>query len=173
MQLDDCFEIGYVLKPHGLKGAVHILLDVDDPAKYNNMESVIVKIDGNLVPFFISTIQINGKKGIIHFEEVNSLDEANALKSCLLLLPISALPKLAQNQFYYHDVIGFTIVDQNHGSLGVIENIITGGNQDLICMEYRGKEILIPIVDDIVSHASHETKEVYVCLPDGLLEIYL
>lgn len=173
MQHDEYFEIGYILKPHGLKGAVNIQLDVDDPTKYNKMESVIVGIDDNLVPFFISSFQINGIKGILHLEDINSIQEAENLNSCPLLLPIKLLPKLDKNQFYYHEVIGYTIVDQQHGILGEIENIFTGGKQDLISMKYKGKEVLIPISDEVVGKADHKKREVYVSLPVGLLEIYI
>jgi len=173
MQLDDYFEIGYILKPHGLRGAVNIQMDVDDPMKYKGMESVIVKVDNNLVPFFISSLQINGVKGILHLAEISSYDEAKELKSCSLMLPLDQLPKLDENQFYYHEVIGYKIVDRVRGALGTIENITSGGKQDLIAMEYKDKEILIPVTDEIVIRADHEKKEVIVNLPDGLLEIYL
>ena len=173
MQLDDYFEIGYILKPHGLKGAVSILLDVDDPSKYKKMESVVVKMGEQLVPFLVSSLQINGNKAIMQFEEINSVEEAQELKSCTLMLPLELLPKLQNGKFYYHDVIGYKIIDEELGQLGLIENIITGGNQDLIVMKYKNKEILIPISKDIVLIANHEKKEVVVHLPDGLLEIYL
>lgn len=173
MQLEDYFEIGFVLKPHGLKGAVNIQFDVDDPTEYKKMESVVVKIDNNLIPFFISSLQINGNKGIISFKDIETIGQAHELKSCSLLLPLERLPVLGENQFYYHDVIGYTLLDNTKGELGVIENIITGGNQDLISMKYQDKEVLIPINDEIVGDANHENKEVYVSLPDGLLEIYL
>lgn len=173
MELDDYFEIGFVLKPHGLKGALNIQLDVDDPAEYKGMESVVVKQGSNLIPFFISSLQINGNKGILSLEDVNSIDQANELKSCSLLLPLEFLPKLGGHQFYYHDVIGFSIVDERKGKLGIIENIFTGGNQDLISMRYMEKEIMIPVNDEIVGEADHEKKELYVHLPEGLLEIYL
>lgn len=173
MLLDDYFEIGFILKPHGLKGALNIQLDVDDPTAYKKMESVIVKVGSNLIPFFISSLQINGKKGILSLEDVDSIDAATELNSCALLLPIGQLPKLGKNQFYYHEVIGYTIVDKTHGSLGILEQIISGGNQDLISMLYNEKEVLIPINDEIVSRADHSNKEVHVALPDGLLDIYL
>lgn len=173
MQLDDYFEIGYILKPHGLNGAVNIRMDADDPMKYKGMESVIVKIGNNLVPFFISTLQINGKKGILELEDVNSIEEANKLNSCPLLLPLELLPKLSGNQFYYHDVIGYKVIDHGTTELGVIENIFTEGNQDLISMKFQSKEVLIPVTDEIVGHADHSKKEVHVKLPEGLLEIYL
>jgi 16S rRNA processing protein RimM len=173
MQLDDYFEIGFILKPHGLKGAVNMLFDVDDPTKYKGMESVVVKIDTNLIPFFISSIQINGKKGIIKLEDINSLETAEELKSCPLMLPLELLPKLGKNQFYYHDVIGYNVIDDSKGSLGVIEHIYTGGIQDLISMKYKSIEVLIPVTDGVVKHADHEKHEIFVNLPEGLLEIYL
>jgi len=173
MVLDDCFEIGYILKPHGLKGALSIQLDVDDPSKYTKMESVIVGIGNNLIPFFISSLQIQGQKGIMSLEDVNSLDEAEKLKSCPLLLPLDLLPKLKKNQFYYHEVIGYQIIDTMKGQLGIIEFVFTAGNQDLISMKYQGKEVLIPINNKIVVHADHDKREVRVNLPDGLLDIYL
>jgi 16S rRNA processing protein RimM len=173
MQLDDYFEIGYILKPHGLKGAINILLDVDDPSKYAKMESVVVKIGEQLVPFLVSSLQIYGNKATMQFEEINSVEEAQKLKSCTLMLPLEQLPKLENGKFYYHDVIGYQITDKELGQLGPIENIITGGNQDLITMIYKNKEILIPVSKEIVLSANHEKKEVVVHLPDGLLNIYL
>ncbi len=173
MQLDDYFEIGYILKPHGLNGGVNIRMDADDPMKYKGMESVIVKIGINLVPFFIASLQINGNKGILQLEDVNTKEAADELKSCPLLLPLDQLPKLNGDQFYYHDVIGYKVIDHGKDELGIIDNIFTEGNQDLISMTYKGKEVLIPVNDEIVSHAVHSKKEVHVILPDGLLEIYL
>ena len=173
MSLENYFEIGRIIKPHGLKGALNIQFDVDDPAEYSEMESVLVENDSDLIPFFISTLQINGNKGIIKLEEINAIDEANELKKCRLFLPIETLPKLNDDQFYYHDVIGYTITDKIAGKLGAIKNIFTGGNQDLIEMSYKGKDILIPIADDIVGKADHQQKQLFVDLPDGLLDIYL
>lgn len=173
MQLDDYFEIGFIHKPHGLKGAVNILLDVDDPSKYINMESVVVLFGNDLVPFFVSSLRINGKKGIMTLEDVTSIEQALELKSCPIYLPIELLPPLKDDQFYYHDIIGHTIVDKQEGKLGVIENIYAEGNQDLIAMKYKGKEVLIPITKDIIIKADHEHKEVLASLPEGLLEIYL
>jgi 16S rRNA processing protein RimM len=173
MELDDCFEIGFIIKPHGLKGAVNIQLDVDDPSKYTKTESVIVKIGNSLVPFFISSLQIRGSKGILHLEDIDNIEKAEELKSCPLLLPLTLLPKLKKNQFYYHEVIGYAVTDISRGKLGTLESVFTTGNQDLISMMYKGKEVLIPVSDSIVLKADHAAKEVHVSLPEGLLEIYL
>ena len=173
MELDDCFEIGYILKPHGLKGAVNIHLDVDEPSKYAKMESVLVKMGDQLVPFFITYLALRGSKGIMELEDISSQQQATQLNSCTLMLPLKLLPSLDEHQFYYHDVIGYTIIDSIKGKLGIIESILTGGNQDLIVMRYKGKEVMIPVNDELVGKADHSRREVYTNLPEGLLEIYL
>ncbi len=173
MQLEDCYEIGFILKPHGLNGAVNIRLDVDEPKEYEQMESVFVRIGNELIPFFIESMQLTGSKGVIRFEDVDSLDEAERLRSCAVYLPLDQLPELGEGQFYYHDVIGYTVIDEEEGPLGVIRDVLSGGNQDLISMDYKKKEVLIPVTNDIVLRADHEKKAVFVRLPGGLLDIYL
>ena len=173
MMLDNYFEIGYVLKPHGLKGAISIWMDVDDPGKYTKMESVVIQVDNNPIPFFISTAQFHGKKDILQLEDITDLEGAARLKGCKLLLPLTQLPSLQTGQFYYHEVIGYQIEDINLGKLGIIQNIFSGGNQDLISMLYQDREVLIPINDETVGQADHQNKVVFVTLPQGLLDIYL
>lgn len=173
MTPDECFELGYIVRPHGLKGALQIHLDVDDPAKYSKMESVFILSGGNLVPFFIKSIQINGVKGILELDDVKSAEEAQVLKSCPLYLPLTLLPRLKKGQFYYHQVIGYTVVDKLQGPLGTIDGVFSSGAQDIINMNFREKEVLVPVSNEIVLYADHDLKQVHVQLPDGLLDIYL
>lgn len=176
MRIDDCYQLGYVTKPHGLHGEVHIFLDVDFPEEYNKLESVFVAYKNapqTLVPFFIDTLKLSGSKAIVKFEDIDTIEQAETLKEAQLFLPLEALPKLQEGQFYYHEIIGYTVHDKNEGELGVIQEIYALAGQDAIAMEYQGKEVLIPINDAIVLSADHEKQIVHVDLPDGLLAIYL
>ena len=40
-------------------------------------------------------------------------------------------------------------------------------------MKYKSIEVLIPVTHEVVKHADHEKHEIFVNLPEGLLEIYL
>ena len=173
MNKDSCFELGKIIKPHGLQGELQIHLDVDEPNSYKNLESVFVEIQDNLVPFFVESLSLNKNKGIIAFEDVESIEEAEKLRNHTLHLPLSLLPKLPDGKFYYHEVIGYIVVDKELGKLGTVESILTGKAQDLVEMSYQGKEILIPLIDEIVINANHEEKTLNVQLPEGLLDLYL
>lgn len=171
MRQDDCYQLGEVIKTHGLHGEVSILLDVDLPNEYQNLESVFLEQSGKLVPFFIDTIQINGNKALVHFEDIESLDEAKNLVKSKLFLPLSSLPELDEGQYYFHELIGCEVYE-NNAPLGKIEGIIDLNGNQLISVNAEGKEILIPLKDELLTHVDLQKKKVSVDLPEGLLDIY-
>ena len=183
MTLDECYELGYVIKPHGYRGEIMIFLDVDDPFEYATLASVFVQMNQQLVPFVVKQIQVLGEKrgqaqALLKLEDVNTGEQAAALKGCALYLPLDSLPSLGEDeeghpQFYFHEIIGFTIVDHQLGPLGVITNVYALEHQELIAMEYQRKEVLIPLNDEIVTGIDRDTCQVAVNLPDGLLDVYL
>lgn len=174
MQKSDCFALGKITKTHALKGEVIIFLDVDVPENYDNLEAIFLEIKGQLVPYIIEEFQARGKKSIIKFEDINSIEEAEKIVNADVFLPLKALPKLKGNQFYYHDVIGYEIKDITSGNtIGSLKAIYESTGQDLFAIEFEGKEILIPIVDDFIHQLNHDQKCIEVILPDGLLDVYL
>ncbi|MCD8539828.1 MAG: hypothetical protein LRY55_08725 [Leadbetterella sp.] len=104
MQKSECFSLGKITKTHALKGEVIIFLDVDAPEYYSELEAVFLEIKGQLVPYLIEELQIKGRKSILKFEDINTIEEAEAIVNAPVWLPLSALPELKGNQFYYHDV---------------------------------------------------------------------
>jgi 16S rRNA processing protein RimM len=72
MRKDDCFELGYISRPHGLNGSMVLVLDVDFPNQYEKLKSLFVEVKGQLVPYFIESLQIRPDKAVIQLEEVDS-----------------------------------------------------------------------------------------------------
>jgi 16S rRNA processing protein RimM len=106
-------------------------------------------------------------------EGINSLDLAKELVGLKLFLPISFLPKLKDDQFYYHEIIDYQVQDRNLGLLGYVKEVYSTGAQDVIIMIYKSKEVLIPLIDEIVPKVDKKEKIVFTQLPEGLLEVYL
>ncbi len=172
MDFESCYQLGYVLKTHGLKGELVLLLDADNPQEYSEMESVFVELNKKLVPFFIERIKLNGSKAIIKFEEVDSIEQAKAFKGARLYLPLEFLPELEEG-YYFHELIGFKVIDSNEGELGIVSGVFDSGSQDLIAMQYQEKEVLIPLTEEVVTKVDKQSKTIDTTLPDGLLDIYL
>ncbi len=173
MRKDDCFELGHILKPHGLQGELWIMLDVDFPEDYVELESVFLDQSGNLIPFFIADLQIKGQRALVKFEDVESYDDAAELTGSKLYLPLSILPPLPDDQYYFHELVGMQVEDSVSGHIGIAREIASRAGQDLLIVDKDGKEILIPMVDSILTKVDKKSKVIYVSLPDGLLDLYL
>ena len=172
MNRDECFLLGHVIKRHGLKGEVSIFLDVDDPNQYSELESVFILMDGKLIPFFINSLSLKGNKAVVHFEDLDTVEQADEIKGKELYLPLSVLPELEGTQFYYHEVVGFTVLDEYKRELGEVKDIYSSTAQELLAIDRNGKEILVPIVDQTILNVDREQKCIEVHLPEGLLDIY-
>ncbi len=173
MNIDDCFQLGFIVKTHGTKGQVVAFFDVDYPEDYEDLESVFLEQKGRLIPFFIDTLEpVQKGRCIIKFEDVKTIEQAEALRNTAIYLPLDELPELEEDQFYFHEVIGYQVVDQQHGALGTVKEFYDLPQQQLMVMDYLNQEMLVPVMNEILLRADHEAKQLHVSFPEGLLEVY-
>lgn len=173
MAATEYFELGTLSKPHGIKGAFHVYLDVDDPEEYEDLDAVFLQLGNEMVPYFITDLQIRSNLNLMSLEGIETVDAAKELVGVKLFLPVSMLPKLKDNQFYYHEIVGYQVVDKNNGTLGTVKEVYSTGAQDVLVMTYQSKEVLIPLMDEIIPKVDKKNKLIHSILPDGLLEVYL
>tara|TARA_R110002020_G_scaffold143666_1_gene316166 strand:- start:2751 stop:3278 length:528 start_codon:yes stop_codon:yes gene_type:complete len=174
MRKEDCFYLGNIVSKYSFKGEVLVKLDTDDPEIYENMESVFVSLGNNLVPFFIKRCRLHKSNLLrIDFEEVKSESDADRIMKSGLYLPLTILPKLTGNKFYYHEIIGFAMIDSVHGDIGIIQSVNDTTAQALFEVEKDGAQLLIPISDDIITKVDRENKRILVTTPEGLVDLYL
>jgi 16S rRNA processing protein RimM len=174
MRKEDCFYLGKVAKKFSFKGEVLIYLDTDEPEMYEDLESVFVEFNKNLVPFFIENSQLHkGDFLKVRFEDVDNEEEADKLIGCEVYLPLTMLPKLEGNKFYYHEVIGFDVIDTRLGNIGKIVAINDSAAQPLFEIDKDGIEILVPMIDDFIIEVSREKKSIFLNTPVGLVDLYL
>lgn len=175
MRKEDCIELGYISKAHGLKGEVKAQFDVYDMEEYKGRKSFyLAKKDEPLNKMRLKRMQHVGKgQLILKFEGVNFRDEAEALQGSTIFFPESDLPALEDGQFYYFQIIGYEVEDKNHGRLGKVKDIMETSGQDILIMNHKEKEILIPMTEGFLLGADHEEKLVKTAMPEGLLEFYL
>lgn len=167
------YYLGTLTKPFGLKGELCAFFDVDDCEHYLDLPSVFIETDGEMLPYMIERLQYKGNNQfIIKLQEVN-MDNVREFAQAELYLPISALPKLTGNRFYFHEVIGFRVVDDNLGEIGVCKDFMELSNNPLIQVDHDGTEILIPASQQFVTRVDRENKVLYVSTPEGLVDLYL
>lgn len=172
MKKEDCYYLGKITRTHGLAGNVILKLDTDQPDHYNKLDGVFVEVNGLLVPFFVEKQQWSRDNTKIVFFKNANLAMAEQLVNKNVFMPLSTLPELSGNQFYYHEVLGFEIRDEEGNSCGTIKEINDQITQHYFILDLDGKEVIIPVIKDWILSVNRADKVITMQLPEGLLEVY-
>jgi 16S rRNA processing protein RimM len=178
MNLDACYYLGYTSKVHGKQGELIITLDVDFLEECKKLESVLIQInktDTSLIPFFISKSQFQNNGTLrMKLDDVDEITAAKLLVGKSVYIPTNLLPNKNGNDFYHHEVIDFKIIDTNYGEVGNLHQILNYPKQAIFEVVHAdGKEILIPVAEDIIDKVDRENKTITVSSPEGLIDLYL
>ncbi len=174
MRKEECFYLGRIVSKYSFKGELLVKLDTDEPELYEELESVFIAVGKNLIPFFVKKARLHKSNLLrIQLEDVSSEEDADDLMKCELYLPLELLPPLEEGQFYYHEVIGFTLHDSNYGLVGIVKGVNDQGPQALFEVDKEGVEVLIPINDKFLDKVDKITQTIWVNTPEGLIDLYL
>ena len=171
--IEDCFYLGKITKLFGYKGELVLFLDTDTPEQYYNIESVLLDIQGELIPFMIEGIKLKNRFNLILSINQITAEEASSLINALAYLPLSLLPVLSGNKFYFHEVIGFDVQDKEAGFIGKVNVFYDNPGQTIMSViNDKEIEILIPVIDQFFISLDRDHKIINIEAPEGLIELY-
>ena len=124
------------------------------------------------MPHFFHIDQLNGNRAVATFEDITP-EQAASLCGHELYLPLDLLPKLDGNKFYFHEVVGFRVVDSVYGDIGVLEQVIDYPAQPLFQIMKNGTEVLVPVIDPVIDKVDRKLKTIFITAPNGLIDLYL
>ncbi|MDR2408601.1 MAG: ribosome maturation factor RimM [Bacteroidales bacterium] len=167
------FYLGKVTKVFGVKGELVVHLDTDEPEKYYTLKSVFFDWEGEPVPFSIEEIKVKNKHQIIVLFRSIDITSASHYINVDLYLPLSMLPKLTGDKFYYHEIRGFTVIDTNKGNIGICNDVLDYTPQAVLQIIHPQGEIFIPLVDEFLKKVDRENKIIEIEAPPDLIELYI
>ncbi len=174
MNKADCFHLGYVAKLHGFKGEVSLFLDVTNPTDYSSLDAVFIDINNQLTPFFVTQFKLKQKGfAAVKFEGVDTENDARIILRKDIYLPASILPELEGTKFYDHEIVGFEVIDTEHGVIGIMQQVIDLPANPLFQIQKGDVEILVPIREGVVKDVDRVNKKITIETPPGLVDLYL
>jgi len=161
----DFLAIGKLRKPFGLRGEMKIEVFTDHLDVLKSGSEVFTDIE--LEKRKISTFRKMGNTFVIHFSGIDNPEIAKTLNNQLVYIESNLLPELDKGSYYYHQLIGLTVEDENGAKLGVLKEILETGANDVYVVfnEENQKEILIPAIKSAVIKIDIESKLIIVKVP--------
>lgn len=95
---------------------------------------------------------------VAKLEGINDRTAAEKCKGLLIAVPRSSLPKEGDDEYYWSDLIGMSVVNLEGEQLGRVDSLLDMGANDILCVRSDKGEILIPFLGHVVQQVSLEEK---------------
>lgn len=159
-------EIGYFSKTHGLKGELQ--LNITRDFDIENCNAIIIKLSSGESPQFISEFRENKNGFNILLEEIDTIEKAKAFVGKKVLVNDEFVLEEEKNP-----LIGYKLVDEIFGEVGEITDIDDESTNPVFNIDHKGKQVILPYNDDLVTGIDEGKKTVNYRAPEGLIEMYL
>ena len=107
---------------------------------------------------------------IVKLKQFNNINEVEKYKGGLLKVSASEKIDEAEGSYYFHEIIGCTVFDEEIGELGKIVDILTPGANDVwVVKRPKEKDVLIPYIAQVVLDVNIQEKRIQVRLMEGLI----
>lgn len=165
--------VGKIVNTQGLKGEVRVISQTDFPELRYKKGAILTLFQEKKKPIEL-TIQSHRKHknfDILTFVAHPSINDVEKYREGILKVSKEQLTELPENEFYYHEIIGLTVVDDTIGELGKIKEILSPGANDVwVVQRPKKKDILLPYIDSVVHKVDLEKGSVFVEIPEGLID---
>ncbi|MCS7028903.1 MAG: ribosome maturation factor RimM [Bacteroidia bacterium] len=171
--MEGYYLLGYVARPHGIKGVLKLKVETDFPEKYRKLKHLTLKLKHKVQHFEVQSVSYTPPdEMLVSLKQISNRNAAEEWRGAEVWVSMDFLPKLEGKSFYFHEVIGFEVRDVVLGSIGKIELFYETAAHPIIAVNHQGKEVLIPAVDEFIVELNRDERYMIVSLPQNWLEIY-
>jgi len=160
-------QVGYFSKTQGTKGELALKYNVDFFVEEVN--AIFIETVTGKAPYFVKEIKQNNANLIVGLEDIDSIEKAKTLVGKAVYIN-SKFIDTSNEEFNWID---FEVIDHLHGNLGKIIEVNNNAHQLLVTINYKTKEIILPLVEELIEKIDEEKKQIFYKSPEGLIDIYV
>ena len=162
-------ELGIIVDAHGVAGVVKVKMF--SLSTWAFRPKTVLHLSDN--PLFLQTLEVEHAQPYrqsvrLKLKEVNDRNRAEALMGATLMARREQLPPTDEDEYYWFELIGLNVFDSDDRRLGVLEEIITTGANDVYVVRNQNAEVLIPAIGSVVKRIDLQQGVMRVDLPEGL-----
>lgn len=168
--MQEYFEIGQIVNTHGVKGYVKINPFTDDIHRFEELKSVYIEKNKQLIEFEIEDVKYKKNLLLVKFITIDDLNMSEKYKNCYIKIHRKDARKLPKDTYFIADIIGSQVITDEGKLLGIVDDIYNTGSNDIyVVKDESGKQILLPNIKEVILDIDIEKQIVTVHLLEGLI----
>jgi 16S rRNA processing protein RimM len=166
--------LGEILRPHGIRGELRVKVQTDYPERMiNDLETVFIGKDpeeSDAEEYTIKSARFHQDYILLQLNQVDDRNAAELLRGLYVMIDLENAVPLEDDEFYLFELIGLTVKSTKGEELGVIQDVLeTGANDVYVVKGRKYGELLIPAHDETLVDVDVEAGIVTINLPFGIL----
>ncbi len=169
---EELIPVGKIIGTHGIKGQMKLNSYSGNSESLRKARTVILKApDGTNRQCVLQGFKANSGKFIVSFKDFDEINLVTPFIGSELCLKRSDLPVLAEDEYYWNDLIGLTVMTVDGEQIGKIKNIFETGSSDIYVVQGNNREYLIPAIADVVKLVDIKGGRLVIEPIEGLLDL--
>lgn len=168
----DLLEVGKIVNTHGLRGEVKVVPCTDYPEVFEDIDFVYVKKKSEYERLDVKGIKYQKNNLIVRFSQITDINMAEKYKNQVIYAEREILGELPDGVYYIADLIGLDIVTEDGEKIGTVSDVFNTGSNDIYEVKREGKKnLLLPVIDDVVLNIDVEGGKITVRMMYGLEDL--
>ena len=170
--MSDFISIAKVLNFHGINGELKLGYTKGKEAQIQNLKEVYFLIDGDYVPYKVSTVRLHKQFAIMKLKKFNNINEILKFKGENLYVPRSIVESnLEKDEYLIDDLIGSEVFNQNEEKIGIVKSVEENAAGSLLLIAAtNNKNCLVPFINQFVTKVDTKNKIIVINEIEGLIE---
>jgi 16S rRNA processing protein RimM len=163
-------EIGRLVKLHGVRGELRMLPYNPDSTLAADLPALLVRTPQGLRELAVAGVRPHKRFLLFRFEGIDGADQAAPLVGSEVCVRAEQLPPLGPDEAYHIDLIGCSVETEDGTRLGEVSDILITGSNDVCVVRDGEREVLIPLIDDVIVRLDTEGGKIVIRPLPGLLD---
>lgn len=151
--------VGKLGGPHGVRGWIKVLSHTDPRENIFAYNPWWLNVQGEWKAFEVENAREQGKGLVVKLADIDYRDQAQTLLHCQIAVNENQLPELDEGEYYWRDLIGLEVFNQDELSFGKVERLLETGANDVLIVK-GDRERLVPYIDQVVLKVDLDAKRI-------------
>lgn len=162
----ELIEFGKIVNTHGLNGELKIYSYTDDPERILKLKEIYI----DEIKYVVKSIRLTKNMFVVKLKEVDSIDDTEPFINKYVYRKIDSDELKDEEAFFYKDLIGSLVYNTSGEKIGMLKDVYnTGANDIYVVLLEDSKEILLPVIKQVVKEIDIKNKKIIVEIMEGLM----
>ena len=146
--MTEYLRVGFIARPHGLKGAVKLDPLTDDVNRFKGMQEAYLELHGSYAPVQLSVLSCRPDAVVVHLAGYETVEDAQTLRGGFLCVDRAHAARLPAYTYFIADMIVLKVTDTEGAAYGKVTDVLSTGANDVYVVD--GGRLMVPALKKVI-----------------------